>query len=479
MKKRILPIPKKLTEGEGTVKTPLCVSTSHQPWEQYVNTFCISYNKIYCADMKIAEGGIRLVYDPEVEAGTYTFDADEEIMLCASDDEGICYAMATALLALEHKGDFAECEKMHIEDSADKPFRALMVDLARQWHPMRTVLKYVDVCFMLKLPFLHLHFIDDQRYTLPSKVFPEISTKVQSYTFDEIKELNEYAAQRGVTIIPEFEAPGHAASFVRAYPEVFANKIEGDSPTITTESGVVVKATSLVCAGKSACMDGIRALLTEICEMFPDSPYIHIGGDEANIAVWDYCDECKKYMKDNGIEDVYDLYAEFDARVAQTVLDLGRTPIVWEGFSAKGAHRIPKETIVIAWESYYNLAPDLLEQGFNIINASWQPLYIVPSTTKRWGVDEIMEWNVHEWQHWWDNSAAKLNPIHVEPTDRVLGAQLCSWECTYEQEINRVMENCTALSERTWNTFRTQTMYDFKKSEQAVCGVIRNLIQER
>ena len=475
----IVPTPKKLDLGEGRVQSSLFVSTDHELWKEYANTFCISFNKIYKADMKIGEGGIRLVYDPDIEKDAYTLDADDEITLCASTDEGICYAIATAIFALEYKGDRVECEKMHIEDKGDKPYRALMVDLARQWHPMRHVLKYVDICFMLKLPYLHLHFIDDQRYTLPSHVYPELSTKGESYTFEEIAQLNEYAAARAVTLIPEFEAPGHAASLTRAYPEVFANKIEGDSPTITTESGAVIKAASLVCAGSSACMDGIKKLLLEICELFPDSPYIHIGGDEASIKVWDYCDECKKYMKDNGIEDVYDLYAEFDARVAQAVIDMGRTPIVWEGFSEKGAHRIPKETVVIAWESHYNYAPDLLKQGFDIINASWQPLYIVPNLSKRWGVKEIMEWNVHRWEHWWDNSPAKLNPIHVQPTDRVLGAQLCAWECTFEQDISRVMENCTALSEQTWNVTRLHTLEVFYRRAREALKPIVNLIQDR
>ncbi len=47
-----------------------------------------------------------------------------------------------------------------------------MIDLVREWHSARTIYKYIDVCFMLKIRYLHLHFIDDQRYTLPSKAFP-------------------------------------------------------------------------------------------------------------------------------------------------------------------------------------------------------------------------------------------------------------------------------------------------------------------
>ena len=65
-----------------------------------------------------------------------------------------------------------------------------------------------------------------------------------------------------------------------------------------------------------------------------------------------------------------------------------------------------------------------------------------------------MAWNVYNWQHWWEHSEAKLNPITVQATDQVLGAQICSWGLTYEQDINFVMENISALSERTWSVHR-------------------------
>ena len=159
-------------------------------------------------------------------------------------------------------------------------------------------------------------------------------------------------------------------------------------------------------------------------------------------------------MKNHHIEDVGELYSDFVGRVAQIVLDLGRTPIVWEGFPKKGAHRVPRETVVIAWESHYNFADDLLDEGFQIINGSWQPLYIVPSTIQRWTPLDIMKWDVYDWQHWWEKSRATLNPIHLAPTEKVLGAQVSAWCCSYEREIPFVMENLAALSERTWSVNR-------------------------
>ena len=183
-------------------------------------------------------------------------------------------------------------------------------------------------------------------------------------------------------------------------------------------------------------------------------------------------------MKKNEIEDVYELYSDFVGRVAQMVLDMGRTPIVWEGFPKKGAHRVPKETIVIAWESYYNYATDLLADGFKIINASWQPLYIVPGLNLTWGHKEILGWSVYGWQHWWPNSAAHLNPINVEPTEQVIGGQLSAWESTYEQEIGTVMRNLAALSERVWNVKRLWDDKTYARRYSGISQKMARLIQD-
>lgn len=292
--------------------------------------------------------------------------------------------------------------------------------------------------------------------------------------------MRAHAKKRGIILIPEFEVPGHAAALNRHYPDIFAPKLEGSLDTqITTEAGAVITADHVVCAGSQKTMDGIQSLLEKIGEMFPETPYIHIGGDEANIQVWNYCTESIAYMKENHIEDVYELYSDFVGRIAQLVLDMGRTPIVWEGFPKKGAHRVPKETIVVAWESHYNMAYDLLADGFRIINGSWQPLYHVPSLSLFWRPKDILAWNVYNWQHWWPNSEARLNPIHVAPTDQVLGAQYSSWQCTFEQEISRVMQNLAALAERTWTVRRYLDDNEYETRFSTAGMQLAHFIQER
>lgn len=476
---QIIPVPKTVNGADEKITVVNNICTSHESWVKFIQSFSESFEKVHGVALGMGEGGIELVYDSSVRKSGYKLKCDDGITVLASGDEGMLYGLATVLQIADVTDGKIEVDTLEIEDYPDKDYRTLMVDVAREWHPVSTIYNYIDLCFLFKIKYLHIHFIDDQNYTLPSKVFPGISSP-KSYSFEDIHSFNEYAKGKGIILVPEFEAPGHAKSLNKAYPDIFADKIcDGEEASFRTEAGAVITSENLICAGSKCTEEEIGKLLGEICEMFPDSPYIHIGGDEANIKAWNNCSVCREYMEENGIDDVYELYSDFIARISKIVLGLGRIPIVWEGFPKKGAERVPRETIVIAWESHYHLVNDLLDEGFKVINASWQPLYIVPSLTERWSPFDILKWNVYNWQHFWDESVAKLNPITVSPTEDVIGAQLSAWELTYEREINFVMENLAALSERTWSTKRICNDAEFHKKHVKIMHIAGKLIQQQ
>lgn len=466
----IVPTPKNASVFEGITVLPTSVFAKNENWLCHAKTLISAVSKLFGSELTLENGGIELIFDETLPPKSYRIDTREGVSLFASDSEGILYAIATLLQSIHHKNGELAVEKALIEDFPEKDYRALMIDLSREWHPASTIHQYIDLCFIFKIKYLHLHFIDDQRYTLPSKVFPDITKGNNFYSFEELEAIRAHANEKGIFIVPEFEAPGHAAALIKNYPDIFRNEIGNEDPSIIHES--------LICAGNPKAIEAIKILLGEICELFPETPYIHIGGDEANISAWQHCPTCREYMAKNGIEDEHELYSEFVGRVAQIVLDLGKTPIVWEGFPQKGIKYIPKETIVTAWESYYHMADELLEEGFKIINGSWQPLYIVPSLSVRWNVNDILAWNVYNWQHWWPNSKAKLNPINVSPTENVLGAQLSVWECVFEQEIGRTIENLCALSERVWTVKRLHDDGAFASRAEYTIKLASRFIQQ-
>ena len=477
----LLPSPKQyevVSESYHTIA--FGIHTSVAAWADIVKGFCESFEKVNEEELTVCDqAGIELVLDTAIAENTYVLDSTgEQLVIRAGAREGVLYGLASALQLMDCKNGELRVQALKITDYPEKEFRAFMIDVGFCWQPFDKMLKYIDLCFMYKINHLHMHIADNVCYSLPSKAFPKLTSK-KHFTYEQIAEMNRYAEARGIKLVPEFECPGHAQSLTRAYPEVFMNHAEGEQGKFFNELGDPIDPSGLVCAGSEIAFEGVKTLLAEIAELFPNAPYIHIGGDEAPCEMWNQCRDCRAYMEKHGIQSAHELYSEYVGRVASYVLTLGKTPMVWEGFPKESSHYVPKETVVIAWESHYQLCTDLLENGFKIVNASWQPTYLVDSLSKRWGPEDLLNWNVYNWQHWWPNSVAYLNPITIQPTDDLLGATMCSWGLTYEQHISRLLENFPAFAERTWTVERK---FDYAKYKEIFRKVLRKaawLVQDK
>jgi len=435
----ITPTPKK-AEGSGEYRAyEMGIRCGEDQWMQAAELFMENLEKT-TGLARSADGNLVIRRVEGMAEEAYRIEIGGEVLLTASGAMGMNHGLAT-LIQLAEAQDGKLCfPQLTIEDAPDKEYRGLMVDLARMWHPFEELLDAVDLCWLNKLSMLHLHFTDDQSYTLPCAAFPNLPSENRHYTREQIAELVEYARIRGVKLMPEVESPGHATQFQKKYPEIFGN------------TGVM-NCTEQV-------FDALKLILTEVAEMFPDSEYIHVGGDEAAINRWYESPESVEYMRGRGIRDIHELYTEFVVRTTGMVFELGRKPIVWEGFPAAYNHRVRKDVIVFAWESLYQTAPELLKGGFRVINASWQPLYICAPDTY-WSPTEISRWNVYKWQNWWVKSQAYHNDIWVVPTEQVIGGQLCLWGdllhgyCddlrAAREEFELAVPRAVMLAHRTWN----------------------------
>ena len=435
------------------------IFTSKADWQKLTEVFAYYTKKAYDFDVESGEGGIEMLFDFNLENGHYRIDTmGDGVKLYAADANGMGYAIATLIQIIED----GKVPVLTIEDYPDCEYRTLMVDLGSRWHTFDLVLNYVDLCFLYKLSFMHIHFIEIPSYTLPSDVFPDIFTKDRHYTKEQIRELNEYAAARNITLIPEFEVPSHASAMIAAYPELFGCTDPEEKITI--------------CPCRQGLYDNLDKLVTEICEMFPNSPYIHIGGDEAGFPRCPECPLGKKYLEDNHLPTPGALYTHFVANMTKIIFAHHRTPIVWEGFPKEGDDAISRDVIVTGWESYYHYPTDLLDEGFKVINASWQPLYI--NRTMNWTPYDILKWDIYTWQNWWEKSPAHLNPFRARPTDNVWGAQLCAWGSTYDRAMPIVKENLIALSERTWSVKRVAEDAEFKVRLEKLLGIVNAVVRE-
>ena len=381
------------------------------------------------------------------EAYTLTV-GNGRVTVTAGDEVGAQNAVVTIIQLAEAVEGGLKIPECTITDEPDCEYRAVMVDLARAWHEPHYIYEYIDMCRFFKIRYLQLHFTDAQLWTLPSKEFPHLPTPGKSYTEEEIKSFIEYANLRGVSLIPEIEVPGHSSILQAEYPRIFGTG-------------------GIVCQSERS-LSAVETLFAECCELFEGSEYIHIGGDEATISLWLQCDKClETYRKQDphfiGMTDDEKLavmYAGFITRVADVVFDHGMTPVVWEGFPAEANEYVSKDILVISWENYYQTTPSLLESGFNVVNASWNPMYIVTPQT-HWTANEIYEWNIYTWKAIHPDSPYRETPLVIEPTEQVKGGILLAWgdqlsamqdpDPGIKEEQKLIEERIPFLSYNTWN----------------------------
>lgn len=307
--------------------------------------------------------GITLRLDPMIEhpEGYKLTVSQKGVLISARDAAGAFYGLQTFLQLLPpsilsaqlQKGVKWEAPAVKVVDAPARPWRGMMLDVARYFYDVPFLKRYIDLMAHHKLNKLQLHLIDDSGWRLEIKQYPRL-TEVGAwagpvenrlggfYTQDEMREIIRYAAVRGIEIIPEIEFPAHILSAVVAYPWLSCIEKQHELPTQHFISR------DLLCVGKESSFDFLNAVLDEVIALFP-SPIIHIGGDEAVYDRWKECVHCQAVMKKEGITKASDLQGWLTNRVASALAPRGRTCMGWEEIILRG--KVDEPVIALFWHN--------------------------------------------------------------------------------------------------------------------------------
>ena len=479
MKICVVPTPKGIYRKNRVIFTEPALCRGD--FDSCAEVFAQMASKITEVDFPFAESGISAKKTVLLRPGEYRLVSDENgICIYAFDEDGAAYGFATLLQLLKKSGDGRiYAPYITVTDAPDTGYRGLMIDCARSFHTLEELKAYVDLCWFYKVKFLHVHFSDDESYTLPSRAFPLLPTEGKCFTFEEIAELDGYAAARRVEIVPEVDTPGHSTVIQSTYPEIFGNR------------GII-----------SFCERAISAvgeIYKEICDMFPHSQYVHIGGDESRLGWWIDWDECTEFGKECGFlftdeapgmsanEYIMLRYlAYFIKRNAQAVLSCGKKPIVWEGFHKVTNDMVPKETSVMVFDSSYQLPGELADAGFPVINCSWLPTYIV-TPTWFYSPEDCYNWDIRSYGTINDASPYKNGMMRLPESEQMIGGQLCSWGDTIEKafpskedghldELKKIRERLPFISENVWNTEKRSAFSDLSDAVRETDLILGKLL---
>ena len=248
-------------------------------------------------------------------------------------------------------------------------YRSMHLDCARHFFSVETVKKVIEGISYGNLNVLHWHLTDDHAWRIESKKFPRLhESSGQYYTQDEIREIIDYAKERGIDVIPEIDMPGHNLALLSVFPQ-FSCKCE----TVTPAKARGVYKT-ILCAGKEETYAFVEELLDEMIPLF-DSQYFHIGGDEAPKDEWKECPDCSAKMKALGLANYEDLQGYFTGKVCEMLKKYGKTPIVWN--DALLAKNLPEDAIVQYWTiDYAKEMSNFVDKGGKWIYSDMFELYL-------------------------------------------------------------------------------------------------------
>ena len=310
-----------------------------------------------------SQKGFVFELDSTIAQEAYTINVSaEKAIVKASGLNGFIYAIQTIkqMLPVEVFGNAPAADKdwtmpcVEITDAPRFSYRGLHMDVSRHFFTMDEVKRYIDIMEVHKLNTLHWHLTDDQGWRLEIKKYP-LLTEVGSirkktlvghlfdseiyddkeygrgcyFTQDQVKEILEYAAAKGITVIPEIDLPGHMLAALAAYPKLGCT---GGPYDVWGKWGV---ADDVLCVGKEETMKFLEDVLTEVCELFP-AEYVHIGGDECPKVRWEACPHCQAKIAELGLKDDEKYQAEHylqgyvTARMEEFLHSKGKKLIGWD-----------------------------------------------------------------------------------------------------------------------------------------------------
>ena len=352
-----------------------------------------------------------------------------KILLNAETEFGAYNALETLLQLLEVKNGDYIFPNVKIYDEPRFPWRGLMIDVARHFMPVDVIKRNIDGMSAVKMNVLHLHLADDQGFRIESKTYPKLHEKASDgfyFSHEQMKDIIDYAAKRGIRVVPEFDVPGHGTSWIVAYPELASRDT---MYSLERKWGVFDPTLNPI---KENTYTFLENLFKEMIEIFPDE-YFHIGGDENNGKSWSENSDIIKFKNENGINTTLELQNYFTNKVLKILEKFNRKMIGWDEILVPG---LPKNVVVQSWRGKKALI-FAAQNGYQVMLSNGYYIDLIQST---------------EYHYLNDPISADMN-LTPEEESMILGGEATMWAeyINHETIDSRIWPRTAAIAERFWS----------------------------
>ncbi|XP_053681689.1 chitooligosaccharidolytic beta-N-acetylglucosaminidase [Sabethes cyaneus] len=343
----------------------------------------------------------------------------------------------------------------HISDSPKFSHRGFLLDTARNYISTNAIRRQLDGMASIKMNVLHWHITDSQSFPLELISYPQVTkhgaySDGEVYSQAEVREIFQYAKQRGIRVILEFDAPAHVGNGWQWAPKAGLGNIAvciNEQPwrrlCIEPPCGQFNPANSNI-------YNVLGDVYSDFAQLIPSTEILHMGGDEVFFGCWNATAEIVDYLRKQGkgreAQDFLDLWGEFQRNVLE-LWDRARyfqapsPTVLWSSHLTDPdviEKYLPKDRYIIqTWvENGAELPKKLLKKGYRLII----------STKNAWYFDHGF-WGITSYYNW-----RKVYNNRILNSSLILGGEACIWtEFIDEHSLDsRTWPRLAAVGERLW-----------------------------
>ena len=423
---------------------------------------------------------IVLGIDPDIahKDGYELNITSDQITVNGSTEAGVFYGAQTIHKALPITAGKATASLPAgtVKDFPRFDYRGFMIDVGRHFFSVDYLKELIDVMALHNINYFHWHLTEDQGWRIEIKKYPKL-TEVGSYrketisapgskkfdgtpvsgfyTQEEAKEIVNYAKERFITVIPEIDMPGHMLAALASYPELGCT---GGPYETATKFGVFRE---VLCGGNEKTLQFAKDVVNELMDIFPDAPYIHIGGDECPKAEWEKCPKCQAKIRELGLRDTKEhskenqLQVYFMSEVEKEIAKRGKKMLAWDEILEGNPD--PKTITVMGWTGV-KASIKAAQLGHQTIVCPISHLYFSnPGYNRLRGITSVAR--VYDFE-----------PVSEQLTDEqkknIIGVQACIWTEWTKDSVKmewQMMPRIAALSELQWSNPEKKDLNGFLK----------------
>ena len=425
------------------------------------------------------DGRLRVTRDETLAPEAYRLEVTEDrVEIAAADPAGVNWAVQTLrqllppdVLRPAPSGVRLELPLVSVADQPRFGWRGVMLDVGRHFQPLGDLFRLVDLLALHKYNVLHLHLTEDQGWRFESLRHPRLQ-EVASwrretrkhhdddgdgtphggfYRQDQLRALVAYAGQRGITVVPELEFPGHVRAVLAAYPELGLHPDAGVEAA--TGFGVFTEVLNL----SDAAMNFVFDVYAELLDVFP-SRYIHVGGDECPPDEWLQSPAAQALAEQRGLADAGQLQRWFTEQLRDWLAARGRQLVGWDEICDQGPL---VGAVAMAWRGAH-LGSAAAAAGLDVVMSPMQHTYFDfypgPGEEEQYAIGWL---TTTETAYGFDPLAG----IATEHHSRVLGTQCQVWT-EYMPTMRRVeymlFPRACAHSEVAWSEQAGRSWEEFE-----------------